>query len=317
MTNARPRLRASQGFARSRRAADSLGPRPQQRDRSSARADTLRRMARASAAPSARTRVKRVHERAAYDRATIDAILDAALVCHLGFEREGQPYVIPTLHARIGDLLYVHGSAGEPHRARARRGHPRLRHRDAARRDRARPLRLRALDQLPLGRRARHRHRRHRSRREVRRARGVHREAAPRPLRRRAAADPQGAEGDGRALAAARRGVGEGAHGRARRRRHARRRARRLGRPHPARRAARSPRSRRPISGPGSRCRRTRSATGGPASPAEPAAAPEVRRARSRASSARARSRRRGSGRGRPSGRPSSRGSARRSRSGT
>jgi nitroimidazol reductase NimA-like FMN-containing flavoprotein (pyridoxamine 5'-phosphate oxidase superfamily) len=62
-------------------------------------------------APSARTRVKRVHERAAYDRETIDAILDAALVCHLGFEREGQPYVIPTLHARIGDLLYLHGSS--------------------------------------------------------------------------------------------------------------------------------------------------------------------------------------------------------------
>ena len=68
-------------------------------------------MPRPSPAPSARTRVKRVHENAAYDRSTIDAILDAALVCHLGFEREGQPYVIPTLHARIGDLLYVHGSA--------------------------------------------------------------------------------------------------------------------------------------------------------------------------------------------------------------
>jgi len=64
-----------------------------------------------NAAPSPRTRVKRVHERAAYDRETIDAILDAALVCHLGFERDGQPYVIPTLHARIGDLLYVHGSS--------------------------------------------------------------------------------------------------------------------------------------------------------------------------------------------------------------
>jgi len=68
-------------------------------------------MRRPSPAPSARTRVKRVHDLAAYDRATIDAILDAALVCHLGFEREGQPYVIPTLHARIGDMLYVHGSA--------------------------------------------------------------------------------------------------------------------------------------------------------------------------------------------------------------
>jgi uncharacterized protein len=67
--------------------------------------------ARSSSAPSQRTRVRRVHERALYDRVTIDAILDAALVCHLGFEREGQPYVIPTLHARIGDLLYVHGSS--------------------------------------------------------------------------------------------------------------------------------------------------------------------------------------------------------------
>lgn len=64
-----------------------------------------------SEAPSQRTRVRRVHENARYDRGTIDAILDAALVCHLGFEREGQPYVIPTLHARIGDLLYVHGSS--------------------------------------------------------------------------------------------------------------------------------------------------------------------------------------------------------------
>jgi nitroimidazol reductase NimA-like FMN-containing flavoprotein (pyridoxamine 5'-phosphate oxidase superfamily) len=68
-------------------------------------------MARSTAAPSSRTQVKRVHERAAYDRETIDGILDAALVCHLGFERDGQPYVIPTLHARIGDRLYVHGSS--------------------------------------------------------------------------------------------------------------------------------------------------------------------------------------------------------------
>ena len=46
-------------------------------------------MARASAAPSARTRVKRGHDRAAYDRATIDAILDAALVCHLASSTTG------------------------------------------------------------------------------------------------------------------------------------------------------------------------------------------------------------------------------------
>jgi nitroimidazol reductase NimA-like FMN-containing flavoprotein (pyridoxamine 5'-phosphate oxidase superfamily) len=62
-------------------------------------------------APSARTRVRRVPQRAAYDRATIDAILDEALVAHLGFAIDGQPYVIPTLHARVGDTVYLHGSA--------------------------------------------------------------------------------------------------------------------------------------------------------------------------------------------------------------
>jgi uncharacterized protein len=56
-------------------------------------------------------RVKREPQRGAYDRQTIDAILDEALVCHLGFAVGDQPYVIPTLHARVGDRLYVHGSA--------------------------------------------------------------------------------------------------------------------------------------------------------------------------------------------------------------
>jgi hypothetical protein len=58
-----------------------------------------------------RTRVRRLPKRAAYDRATIYAILDEALVCHLGFVHADQPFVIPTLHARVGDHLYVHGSA--------------------------------------------------------------------------------------------------------------------------------------------------------------------------------------------------------------
>lgn len=40
----------------------------------------------------------------------MDAILDEALVCHLGFVHEGSPFVIPTLHARVGDELFVHGS---------------------------------------------------------------------------------------------------------------------------------------------------------------------------------------------------------------
>ena len=47
-----------------------------------------------------------------YDRTTIDAILDEALICHVGFVVDGQPYVIPTIHARDGDTLYLHGSPG-------------------------------------------------------------------------------------------------------------------------------------------------------------------------------------------------------------
>src|SRR5213594_206551 len=62
-------------------------------------------------APSARTTVRRLPARASYERATIDAILDEAVFCHIGFVAEGQPYVIPTIHARAGDRLYFHGSA--------------------------------------------------------------------------------------------------------------------------------------------------------------------------------------------------------------
>jgi uncharacterized protein len=62
--------------------------------------------------PTTRTKVKRHPERGAYDRATIDAILDEALICHVGFVADGQPYVIPTIHARDGDTLYLHGSPG-------------------------------------------------------------------------------------------------------------------------------------------------------------------------------------------------------------
>jgi uncharacterized protein len=60
--------------------------------------------------PSARTSVKRHPERGDYDRGTIDAILDEALICHVGFVVKDQPYVIPTIHARDGDTLYLHGS---------------------------------------------------------------------------------------------------------------------------------------------------------------------------------------------------------------
>lgn len=49
--------------------------------------------------------------RGSYDREEINAILDEAMVAHVGFADEGQPYVIPTLHARVGDEVYFHGSA--------------------------------------------------------------------------------------------------------------------------------------------------------------------------------------------------------------
>lgn len=61
-------------------------------------------------APSARTEVRRHPERGVYDRAAIDAILDEGLYCHVGFVADGRPFVIPTIHARAGDVLYLHGS---------------------------------------------------------------------------------------------------------------------------------------------------------------------------------------------------------------
>ena len=58
-----------------------------------------------------RTTVRRLPKRGAYERDTINRILDEALICHVGFIIEGQPMVIPTIHTRIGDALYFHGSA--------------------------------------------------------------------------------------------------------------------------------------------------------------------------------------------------------------
>ena len=59
---------------------------------------------------SDRTRVRRHPERGVYERAAINAILDEALHCHVGFVAAGRPFVIPTIHARVDDLLYLHGS---------------------------------------------------------------------------------------------------------------------------------------------------------------------------------------------------------------
>jgi uncharacterized protein len=60
--------------------------------------------------PTDRTTVRRLPARGSYDRALIHAILDEAPVCHVGFVVDGRPFVIPTLHVRVGDRLYMHGS---------------------------------------------------------------------------------------------------------------------------------------------------------------------------------------------------------------
>jgi uncharacterized protein len=62
--------------------------------------------------PTDRTTVRRLPARGSYDRALIHAILDEAPVCHVGFVVDGRPFVIPTLHVRVGDRLYMHGSPG-------------------------------------------------------------------------------------------------------------------------------------------------------------------------------------------------------------
>ena len=58
-----------------------------------------------------RTTLRRLPRRGSHERETIYRILDEALVCHVGFAVQGQPFVIPTTFGRIDDRLYVHGAA--------------------------------------------------------------------------------------------------------------------------------------------------------------------------------------------------------------
>jgi nitroimidazol reductase NimA-like FMN-containing flavoprotein (pyridoxamine 5'-phosphate oxidase superfamily) len=62
--------------------------------------------------PTQRTVPSRNRGRAAYDRGAVHAILDEDYVCHLGFVRDGAPVVLPTLYARVGERVYLHGSTG-------------------------------------------------------------------------------------------------------------------------------------------------------------------------------------------------------------
>jgi uncharacterized protein len=59
-----------------------------------------------------RTRVYRKPGRGSYDRELVHSILDEALSCHVGFVQDDQPYVVPTIHARVGETLLLHGARG-------------------------------------------------------------------------------------------------------------------------------------------------------------------------------------------------------------
>jgi nitroimidazol reductase NimA-like FMN-containing flavoprotein (pyridoxamine 5'-phosphate oxidase superfamily) len=62
--------------------------------------------------PTDRTSLRRLPERARYDREAVHAILDEGFICHVAFVLDGQPYALPTGYARIGETLYLHGSTG-------------------------------------------------------------------------------------------------------------------------------------------------------------------------------------------------------------
>jgi hypothetical protein len=59
-----------------------------------------------------RTKVNRHPERACYDRETIHSIIDEALICHVAIVQDGQPFILPVIHTRIDERLYIHGSRG-------------------------------------------------------------------------------------------------------------------------------------------------------------------------------------------------------------
>ena len=74
--------------------------------------------------PTKRSRIKRQHERAHYDRKTVHEILDAGLLCHVGYVIDGQPYVTPTCYWRQGERVYWHGSSASRMLRRQEQGVP-------------------------------------------------------------------------------------------------------------------------------------------------------------------------------------------------
>ena len=71
---------------------------------------------------TSRTTALRNRQRVAYDRAAVHAVLDEAYHCHLAFVVQGEPRVLPTLHVRLGETVYLHGSTGSRPMLAARDG---------------------------------------------------------------------------------------------------------------------------------------------------------------------------------------------------
>ena len=147
-----------------------------------------------------------------YERDAIDAILDEALICHLAYVQDGEPRVIPTIHARVGDTLYVHGSNASRTLRATKAGAPVA-------------AEVTLIDGLVLARSAFHHSMNYRSVVVYGRAREVtdptekfeaqraRRARRPGPLGRRAPAERSRAQPDDDPRDPDGRGVGEGAHG--------------------------------------------------------------------------------------------------------
>jgi nitroimidazol reductase NimA-like FMN-containing flavoprotein (pyridoxamine 5'-phosphate oxidase superfamily) len=69
-------------------------------------------------------KLRRYPNRGAYDKETIFSIVDEALICHVGFVADGQPYVIPTIHARLGDEIILHGAVANRMLTHGAEGNP-------------------------------------------------------------------------------------------------------------------------------------------------------------------------------------------------
>lgn len=73
---------------------------------------------------TARNRVKRLHERGSYDHASVYAVLDAGILCHVAYAIDGQPFCTPTVYWREGEMLYWHGSSASRMLRHFRQGMP-------------------------------------------------------------------------------------------------------------------------------------------------------------------------------------------------